>query len=116
MIVKIKNLKINAFIGVHKHERIHRQEIIVNIALEYDSKTAAASDNIHDAVDYELIAQKIADACANARFALLETLVNRITGIVMEDARITKATVEADKPQAILDADSVSLTHTVSRG
>jgi len=116
MIVKIKNLKINAFIGVHKHEKIHRQEILVNIALEYDSKTAAASDNIYDAVDYELIAQKISETCANTRFALLETMVERITGIVMEDARITKATIEADKPQAIPGADSVSLTHTVVKG
>ena len=115
MIVKIKNLRLRAIIGVNEWERIAPQEVVLNIELEYDASKAAASDAIADAVDYHALKQRILEGVEKSNFLLLEKLAGHVLGIVMSDARIARATVEIDKPHALRFADSVSVTASAKR-
>ncbi len=115
MTIRIKNLRLRAIIGVQDWERTRPQEIVVNIAIEYDGSRAAASDDVKDAIDYSAIKRRLLAEVEQTRFFLLEKLADYILGIVMEDKRVTRACVEVDKPHALRFADSVSVTVEAKR-
>ena len=48
--IRIKNLKLRAVIGINDWERENKQDVIVNIKLEFDASAAAKSDDIADTV------------------------------------------------------------------
>ena len=113
MIIRIKNLRAKAIIGVYPQERKKKQELIFNIEISYDAKAAMHSDNLEDALDYDLITQQVITIAETSEFQLIERLAEQILTIIMEDnERINHATIEIDKPTAIKEAESVSFTLT----
>ncbi|MEW6534516.1 MAG: dihydroneopterin aldolase [Candidatus Auribacterota bacterium] len=113
--IKIKNLRLQAIIGINNDERINQQDIIINASIEFDDSKAAETDNISDTVDYKNIAKNIIRHVEQSSYFLLETLTSRICDICTADPRVTAATVEVDKPHSVRFADSVSVTKTVKR-
>lgn len=109
MITHIKNLRLRAIIGVNDWEREHKQDVIINVKVEFDGSKAAESDNIRYTVDYKKIKERIIREVKNSKFYLLEKLADHILKIVMADKKVIKATVEVDKPHALRFADSVSV-------
>lgn len=116
MTIKIKHLRLRAVIGVGPWEREHLQDIIVNVAMDYDGAKAAMSDDIADTIDYKAVKQRIMDAVEHSSFHLVEKLVQCILEMIMEDANVQAATVEVDKPHALRFADSVSISARMVRG
>jgi len=116
MTIQIKNLRLRTVIGVDQWEREHLQDIIVNVAMDYDGAKAANSDDLTDTIDYKAVKRRIMDAVENSSFHLVERLVQCILELVMEDANVQAATVEIDKPQALRFADSVSISARMVRG
>ena len=110
MIIKIKNLRLKPIIGVYKHEQITPQEIIINLVLEYDARKAMESDNLEDALDYDIIKAQIESLVDDNRFRLLERMADHILTTILAHDIIQKATIEIDKPAAMDKADSVSFT------
>ncbi len=110
MIIRIKNLRLRAIVGVNEWERTRPQEIIVNIAIEADGSRPAVSDDLRDAIDYSAIKRTLMERVERTNFFLLEKLAAFMLDLIMEDPRITWAQVEIDKPHALRFADSVSVT------
>ncbi|PJF46210.1 MAG: hypothetical protein CUN48_14965, partial [Candidatus Thermofonsia Clade 3 bacterium] len=52
----IKNLLVRGIIGINPDERVNRQDIRVNLTMWADTRAAAASDDIADAVNYRTVA------------------------------------------------------------
>ena len=115
MIIKIENLRLRTIIGVFDWEKEKKQDVIINIEMEFDGTEAALSDKLEDTVDYKTLNKNIIDYVENGDFNLLEKMVSGIGNIIMEDKRIKKATIKADKPKALRFADSVSLTHIIQQ-
>lgn len=115
MIIRIKNLRVNTIIGIQDWERQGEQEVVVNLALEFDGSAAAASDDIADAVDYKALKWRIIESVRQSRFFLLERLAQHVLDVVMAEPKVLSATVEVDKPHALRFADSVSVTASARR-
>jgi D-erythro-7,8-dihydroneopterin triphosphate epimerase len=115
MVIRIKNLRLRTVIGVHEWERRAKQEIIVNLSMEFDGSAAARSDDLNDAIDYSAIKRRLLEKVEQTQFFLLEKLVEYILDLVMEEHRITSASVEVDKPHALRFAESVSVTSSRRR-
>lgn len=109
MIIRIKNLRLRAVIGVNDWEREVKQDLIINVEFEFDGGKALASDDIKDTIDYKQLKRRIIREMEDSEYHLLDAFAGRILEIVMDDARVTKATVEVDKPHALRFADSVSV-------
>jgi len=109
MLVRIKNLRLRATVGVNDWEQAGPQDICVDIELDVDGRPAAASDDLSDAVDYADLCEKITAAAGLWRFALLEKLATEILNLALADGRVRAATVEVAKPAAIPQADAVSV-------
>ncbi|MDP8243774.1 MAG: dihydroneopterin aldolase [Candidatus Hinthialibacter antarcticus] len=115
MIIRIKNLRIPAEVGVHAWEHGAPQLVVINVLLEYDASDAAKSDALKHSVDYQLMTQKISEAVRAVHFHLLERMAEHVLQIMMEDERIILAEVEIDKPDALTLADSVSVSARAHR-
>ena len=115
MIIRIENLRLRTIIGVFDWEKEKKQDVIINIEMEFDGKKAAETDKLEDTVDYKNLNKNIIEYVEKGNFNLIEKMVSGIGEIILSDKRISKATVKADKPQALRFADSVSVTHFVEQ-
>lgn len=111
-IIRIKNLRLRTFIGINVDEIANRQDVIINVEIQYPAEKARQTDNMDDALNYRTITKKIIELVENNRFALLEKMTNDVLAIVSEHHWIIRASVEIDKPHALRFADSVSLQLT----
>lgn len=109
MKIRIKNLRLKTILGVNARERESPQEVAVHVELEFDGERAAATDDIDETVDYGTLTERIVREVEASRYHLLEALAGHILKIVLEDERVIRASVEVDKPQALSQADSVSV-------
>jgi D-erythro-7,8-dihydroneopterin triphosphate epimerase len=108
-IIKIKNLLIRTIIGFNPDERNNRQDVIINIEIETDSKNAVITDSPDGIFDYKKITKKVIKLVQESKFNLLEKLVHEILQTVMEDEKVNRCKVEVDKPHALRFAESVSV-------
>lgn len=107
--IRITNLKLRAIIGIHDWEREHKQDVIINVAIEFDASKSIKSDSIKDTVDYKVITKSIITQVEASEFQLLEKLTQLVLNIVMENPQVQEATVRVHKPFALRFADSVSI-------
>ena len=115
IIIHIKNLRLKAVFGVNEWERESKQDVVINVELEFDGTDAVKTDSVEHTVDYHTLTEKIVTAVEQSEFYLLESLANHVLHIVMQDQRVKKARVEVDKPQALELADSVSVSCSAER-
>ena len=113
--IRIIDLSLRTIIGTNDWERTSKQDVVINVVIEYDAKKAVESDNIKDAVDYKIITKKIIKEVESSQYGLLEKLTGSILKIVMEHPKVRAATVRIDKPFALRFARSVSVELSAKR-
>ena len=106
---RIINLRTKAVIGCNKWERNRTQDLLINISYKLNISNAIETDCVDDTADYRALKKKVQEKVSSSSFFLIESLTNYILDIVMEDQRITQATVTLDKPGALSSAESVSV-------
>jgi D-erythro-7,8-dihydroneopterin triphosphate epimerase len=113
--IHIKDLRLRTFIGFNDEEQRKRQDVVVNIRIDYDALSAARGDSVAEALDYKTITKQVIGHVEDNRFLLLEKLVNDLVEIVMAHAAAHAVQVEVDKPHALRFSDSVSLSMSANR-
>ncbi|MCY3985806.1 MAG: dihydroneopterin aldolase [Candidatus Dadabacteria bacterium] len=115
MIIKIENLRLRTIIGIYDWEKKNRQDLVINVTIDFDGRKAAESDSIEDTLDYKAINKKIISFVEETSFNLLERVAGGICGIVLEYPAARSASVKVEKPGALRFADSVSVTEARER-
>jgi len=115
MKIKIENLKLRTIVGIYDWEKEKKQDVIINIELEFDATKAIESDSIEDTIDYKAITKEIIDMVEGTEFNLIERIAGDAMKIVMKNNKVLKASVRVDKPGALRFTDSVSVTQTEQR-
>ncbi len=106
----IQDLRLRGIIGIHPEERVKEQEIVINVLMFADSRTAAVSENIADAVNYETIARQIARHVENSKNYLVEKLADDIARLILAKCEpVAKVRVRVEKPEALPAARSVGV-------
>lgn len=113
--ITIKDLFLRTIIGINDDERNNRQDVLVNITMETDTRAAAASDRIKDTVNYRSVTKDVIDLVEKSRFFLVEKLAEEIAKLCLQDQRVQSATVSVEKPAALRFAKSVGVTIQRSR-
>lgn len=108
--IRIKNLRLRTYIGIKEDEIKNKQDVVVNVVIQYDGEKATDSDQIEDALNYKGITKAIIKLVEDNRFYLLEKLTADVLSIASEHPWVKFAQVEVDKPHALRFSDSVSLT------
>ncbi|OGX24384.1 MAG: hypothetical protein A2787_02895 [Omnitrophica WOR_2 bacterium RIFCSPHIGHO2_01_FULL_48_9] len=113
--IHITDLHLRAIIGTNNWERKKEQDILINIAIDYNAEPASRSDKLKDTVDYKTLTKAIIKHVESSKYYLLEKLTAKILDIVLKTRGVEAATVRIDKPQALRFAESVSVTLTAQR-
>lgn len=101
--VSVRDLSVDAVIGVHAWERDVEQTLLVSVDMvpeTTDVRKAAASEDLADALDYSAVAETIAAVLRDGRFRLIETAAERVAGRLLADFRLSWLRLELRKPIA----------------
>jgi dihydroneopterin aldolase len=106
----IRDLVLNASIGVHKHEHAARQRVRINLDMTIDepaanmSRAAVGRDELARVVDYEAIVNRVRAIVLSGHVQLVETLAERLAETCLADPRIARACVRVEKLDVFPDA------------
>lgn len=105
----ISDLRVETIIGVNEWERRSRQTVSIDLELACDCRKAAASDAIEDTLNYKLVSKRVAAFVGESDFQLVETLAERVAGVVMEEFGVAWLKVKVNKPGALRMARDVGV-------
>jgi dihydroneopterin aldolase len=112
----IRDLVLEASIGIYPHEHAARQRVRINIDLAVaddsqsrTSRGAVGRDDLARVVDYEAIVIKTRALVAAGHIQLVETLAERLADTCLEDPRILTVHVRVEKLDVFADAASVGV-------
>ena len=81
--VFIEGLEIEALIGIYDWERRIRQTLVFDIEMRTDTRIAALSDQLADALDYHAVSMRLVEFAGESSFQLVETLAERCAAIFL---------------------------------
>ena len=104
--------------GVFDFERREGQTFVVDLVLGFDTRAAAATDDLAETVNYGTLVMDVKAAVERDPVDLVETVAQRIADVCLTDTRVEWARVTLHKPDAPIDAtySDVALTITRTRG
>lgn len=106
----IRDLLVRGIVGVNPDERENCQSVLVNVLLGVDTRPAAASDDIADAVDYRTVAKALIKHIETSSPYTLERLAADLVQLCFKASpRIQAVELTVDKPRAILYASSTGV-------
>jgi len=109
----VTGLKVDAQIGVYRHEMGRAQPLVVDVELDVP---AAGSERLADTVNYETILKFARDVAAEGHIPLVETFALRLATRCLADPRVAQARVRVEKPLALApDATGAGVEITVVR-
>ena len=106
--VSVRDLTVQAVIGVHDWEREIEQRLVVNVAMQTDVRAAAAGDDLAGALDYSAVAEAIATVLREGKFRLIETAAERVAERLLADFRLPWLRLELRKPITSAPAPAAS--------
>ena len=113
--VLIKDFIIYEIIGIHQNEKINKQKIIFNIVINVNQNISPDENNLASIVDYEKITNKLENLAKNKKYNFLESLAEDSFSEIFADKRINSVKIKIEKPDAIVNAQSVGIDVFKSR-
>lgn len=113
--IHIKDLRLRTFIGFNEEEKLKKQDVVLNISLQYDAADATRTDAVADACNYKILTKKIIALVENNSYNLLEKMAAEIIAVIDDFDLVLSARVVIDKPHALRFADSVAIAMEYSR-
>ena len=108
-IVYIRELEIEAIIGIYDWERETKQTVSIDLEMGCDHTKAAASEDIADALDYKAVAKRLISFVEGSEFLLVETLAEKIAAIVLEEFSVPWLRLRLGKPGAVTGSKDVGV-------
>ncbi|MGB1110063.1 MAG: dihydroneopterin aldolase [Gammaproteobacteria bacterium] len=106
----IRDLRIDATIGIYDWERKVKQTLIFDLEMGTDIRPAAASDDIADTLDYKTISKRLQAFVSESRFLLVEKLAERCAEIIITEFPVPWLRLTLNKKGAVSIATDVGLT------
>lgn len=101
--------------GVFDVERREGQTFVIDLVLGLDTSAAAASDDLHDTVDYGSLTTEVKASVERDPVDLIETLAQRIADVCLLDVRVEWVRVTVHKPSAPIDATFSDVALSITR-
>jgi dihydroneopterin aldolase len=107
--VFVRDLMVEASIGVYAHEKKKPQSIRINIDLSVDEKLEVHDEDLRSVVCYEQIVKRTRAIIASGHIHLVETLAERVAEECLADRRVVGARVRIEKLEAVPGTASVGV-------
>jgi dihydroneopterin aldolase len=113
--ITITGIEAVGYHGLLPEERRDGQRFVVDLELTLDTKAAAWSDDLSRTVDYGNLAQQVHDAVASDPVDLIETLAERVAGLVLDKEPVQSVRVTVHKPEAPIPVTFTDVAVTIER-
>jgi len=107
--VFVRDLVLDARVGVMRRERGVKQRVRINLDLAVVEGEFALSDRLADVVCYDAITSDVRRLVASGHVNLIETLAERIAALCLERPRVRSVRVRVEKLDVYPDAASVGV-------
>ena len=108
-IIFLHDLRVETVIGIWEWERKIRQTVAIDLEMSADVRKAAATDSVDDTLNYKLVAKRLQQFVGDSGFQLVETLAEKIAGIVLDEFDVSWVRARVNKPGAIRGARDVGV-------
>ena len=105
----LQELKVDTIIGIWDWERRIRQTVVIDLEMSADIARAAATDQVEDTLNYKLVAKRLQQFVGESSFQLVETLAERIAGLIRDEFGVAWVKVTLHKPGAIRGSKDVGV-------
>ncbi len=105
----VHGLVVECVIGVWEWERQITQKLIIDLDMEWDIQSAAASDALADTLSYKEVAKRVSVYAREARASLVETLAEGIASLLHEEFAVPWCRVRINKRGAVTGAGDVGV-------
>ena len=112
-LISVRDLSVQAVIGVHDWEREITQTLVFTVELAADVRSAARHDDLADALDYSAVAQTIAAVARAGQYRLIETAAERVAERLLADYPVAWLRLEVRKP---ITSGGYTAAVTIERG
>ena len=107
--ISLFDLEVTCIIGIHHHERVQEQILLLDIYLDVDLGDSTFSDDINDTIDYTVIAELATQLAISKKYLLIESLCHDLNNLFLDKfAIIQQSTVTVKKPNALQKAKYAS--------
>ena len=113
-IVFIRDLKVDTVVGIYDWEKRMRQHVVLDIEMGADIARSAETDAIEDTLDYKAVAKRVQQFVHETRYGLVETLAEKVAGLIMSEFRVPWVKLTLNKPGAVSGSKSVGVV--IERG
>ena len=107
--VIIKNLIIDASIGIHEHEKVKKQRVSISLSIEVVDNISLVDHKIENFLSYENVINNIKFIINKGHIDLVETLSYEILSNIFSDSRASKVWLKIEKLDVFAEAQSVGL-------
>merc|ERR1711991_146038 len=107
--VIIKNLIVDASIGIHEHEKIKKQRVSISLSIEVVDNISLVDQKIENFLSYENVINNIKLIINKGHIDLVETLSYEILSYIFSDSRASKVWLKIEKLDVFEEAQSVGL-------
>jgi len=107
--VIIKNLIIDASIGIHEHEKVKKQRVSISLSIEVVDNISLVDHKIENFLSYENVINNIKLIINKGHIDLVETLSYEILSNIFSDSRASKVWLKIEKLDVFAEAQSVGL-------
>jgi FolB domain-containing protein len=107
--VLIKDLLAHGIIGINESERMHPQQILINVTLFTDTHKAGQTDDIEDCVNYSTLGKKIIFHAETVARKTVEALASDLARLCLEEPNVKKVVIRVEKPRAVSYTGSVGV-------
>lgn len=108
-IIYLSDLRIDTVIGIYDWERRIRQTVVFDLEMGADIRKSAASDHIDDTLNYKAVAKRIIGFVENSEYQLVETLAEKVAGIILDEFDVPWVRVKLNKQRAVRGARDVGV-------
>jgi len=108
--IVIRDLRVEALIGIHKRERHVVQTLSIDLEIGIPGTAVFSSDKVADTIDYEQVTLRIKALAASGHFRLVETFAERIASLLIADFGAPWVKVSAAKIGILPNAKFVGVS------
>ena len=107
--VFIESLEVDTVIGAYDWERTIRQNLLIDLQMGWDNRLSAENDELHLALDYAAVSERINKFAHESSFELVETFAERLAELLLTEFNIPWLRLKITKPGAVASARGVGV-------
>ena len=106
----VRDLDVQARIGVHDFEKRAAQRLRVNVELYVPlAHSTPTADELHEVVDYDFVREAVLARVQRGHVQLQETLADELLAVMLQHPLVHAARVRTEKPDVYADCAAVGV-------